>query len=148
MAEKTKRAGPNNLGYLQVMDPSPERARERVVEAVKHGMQGDLKEMEVYLLKAIRADEKNPDAHRFLADLHLLNRNSNPEGEKVAVGKAIAEYEKAIALDPSNPHNYFGLSEAYAVKGDEERRKEYLKGYLGRVASPKGVDRLPFPKTS
>lgn len=150
MVEKQKQPGAPDLSlsYLRVLDESPEtKSLGLVMQAIKYGIDRNFRELELNMLKAIRVDEKNPNAHSQLAHFYLITRNSNPEGEKSAVEKAIVQYEQAIALYPNGPQNYFGIGEAYAAKGDNARAMDYYQKYLRMVASPKGIDKMIFSKT-
>ncbi|MCM1577923.1 MAG: tetratricopeptide repeat protein [Ruminococcus sp.] len=63
--------------------------------------------------------------------------------------QAIAEFEKAIDLDPMNAEAYLGIAEAYEAIGDREKALEWLeKGYelTGDERLKEMIDRLLMPE--
>lgn len=128
---KTRYAG---VGGSASEEPFLGMAREAIYENARMDLkrgrfQAARREAGKYL--SIRGEDAR--GHVLLADTFLQ------EGGEGDLQKAVAEYERAIALDPACPDSYRGLGLIHYKRGDKAAAKKSMEQYLS--VSPKAPDR-------
>ena len=87
---------------------SPARGREHLIKGRKYLLQGEMGKALELLEQAVEEGVERKDAHLFLGDLLLRQRNFQ---------KALQEYETAKRIDPQNPTVLSRLGYCYAKLG-------------------------------
>jgi tetratricopeptide (TPR) repeat protein len=108
---------------------------------------GYFAEAEALFLKAIKRDKKCVVAIRDYG--RTLVRNHNPDAEN-NFGRAIALFERAVALDPGDEESHYRLGDALlCVDGEEERAIDHLKRALKiKATHAKAARRLAEAETA
>jgi TolB-like protein/Tfp pilus assembly protein PilF len=107
----------------QALAIDPNNVRALVMLSIKyylpilHGLKGDLKKAEELQSRALAADPNFPDAHDVKSWVFVIQQRFD---------EAIAEEERAIALDQSKIDSVVGLAFDYQFLGQFEKSNEYL----------------------
>ncbi|MFQ5692689.1 MAG: tetratricopeptide repeat protein, partial [Nitrospinota bacterium] len=84
--------------------------------------------------KVLAVTPNDPKAHYYYGEIFRLSKKT-PEGER----QALAQYRKAIELDPELAEAHRAIGLLYYKKGDKEKAKKAFRRYL--ELKPKAKDR-------
>ncbi|HEU5322913.1 MAG TPA: tetratricopeptide repeat protein, partial [Methylomirabilota bacterium] len=83
--------------------------------------------------RVLAVTPKDPLAHVYYGDLHRLRsqRARTPADKTAQAERALASYERAVALDPALPEPHRQLGFLYYQQKDTERARAAFQRYLG-----------------
>jgi len=94
---------------------------------------GRTHEAEITERSLLKIAPDNIDAHRLLGRIYLRTLSEGKNGAVPdavsgdALGQAIAEFEKIVALDPNSVEDRMVLGQLYTVKHDQKKAEEQFK---------------------